>query len=114
MMVKYSLILLFIVGVLQYLSITRVDIAFTINRLSQFMHNPLLSHWRAAKWLLRYLKQTIEFGLKIQQSTSNNLQAFSNADWVGCRDDRRSTGGYCVFVGNNLISWSCKKQAIVA
>jgi hypothetical protein len=83
-----------IVGVLQYLSITWLDIAFTINRLSQFMNNPLLLHWRAAKWLLRYLKQTIEFGLKSQQSTSTNLQAFSIADWIGCRDDRRSTGGY--------------------
>jgi hypothetical protein len=78
------------------------------------MHNPLLSYWQTAKWLLRYLKQTIEFDLKIQESSSTNLQAFSDADWAECRDDRRSTWGYCVFLGNNLIFWSYKKQAIVA
>jgi hypothetical protein len=60
------------------------------------------------------LSQTIQFGLKIQRSSSHILQAFSDADWAGCRDDRRSTGGFCVYLGNNLISWSCKKQATVA
>jgi hypothetical protein len=102
------------IGVLQYLAITRPDIAFTVNRLSQFMHNPLLAHWQSTKRLMRYLKQTVDFGLKIQKSNSNSLQAFSDADWAGCRDDRRSTGGYCIFLGKNLISWSCKKQATVA
>jgi hypothetical protein len=102
------------VGALKYLAITRPDIAFTVNRLSQFMHNPLLAHWQSTKRLMRYLKQTVDFGLKIQKSNSNSLQAFSDVDWAGCRDDRRSTGGYCIFLGKNLISWSCKKQATVA
>jgi hypothetical protein len=63
---------------------------------------------------LRYLKNTIHFGLQIYRSSSLSIQAFSNADWAGSRDDRHSTGSYCIFLGKNLISWSCKKQAIVA
>uniref|UniRef100_A0A2N9ESZ2 Reverse transcriptase Ty1/copia-type domain-containing protein n=1 Tax=Fagus sylvatica TaxID=28930 RepID=A0A2N9ESZ2_FAGSY len=69
------------VGALQYLSITRPDIAFTVNKLSQFMHKPTLTHWQAVK---------------------------------RDKDDRRSTGSFCVFLGKNLISWSCRKQATVA
>jgi hypothetical protein len=76
--------------------------------------DPRLSHWQAAKRLLRYLKQTIQFGLKIQRSSSHMHQAFSDADWAGCCDDHRSTDAFCVYLGNNLISWSCKKQATVA
>lgn len=92
------------IGALQYLSITRPDIAFFVNHLSQFMHKPLLPHWQAAKCILRYLEQTIHFCLHITKSTSSIIQAFSDADWAGCRGDRRSTGGYCVYLGNNLIS----------
>jgi hypothetical protein len=95
------------VGALQYLSITRPDIAFTVNKLSQFMHKPILTHWQAVKRLLRYLKHTIQFGLQIYRNSCNTLQAFSDADWAGDKDDRRSTGSFCVFLGKNLISWSC-------
>jgi hypothetical protein len=102
------------VGALQYLSITRLDIAFCVNKLSQFMHKPTLTHWQSVKRLLRYLKHTIQFGLHIYRSSCNRLQAFSDADWAGNRDDRRSTGSFCVFLGKNLLSWSCRKQATVA
>uniref|UniRef100_A0A2N9HWF7 Reverse transcriptase Ty1/copia-type domain-containing protein n=1 Tax=Fagus sylvatica TaxID=28930 RepID=A0A2N9HWF7_FAGSY len=102
------------VGTLQYLALTRPDIAFTVNKLSQFMQKPLLPHWQTVKRLLRYLKNTLNFGLQIYRSSSSTIQAFSDADWVGSRDDRRSTGSYCLFLGKNLISWSCKKQATVA
>uniref|UniRef100_A0A2N9FGM0 Reverse transcriptase Ty1/copia-type domain-containing protein n=1 Tax=Fagus sylvatica TaxID=28930 RepID=A0A2N9FGM0_FAGSY len=80
------------VGTLQYLSITRPDIAFSVNKLSQFMHNPTTLHWQSVKRLLRYLKQTIHFGLRIQPSSTTVLQGFTDADWAGDRDDRRSTG----------------------
>ena len=64
--------------------------------------------------MLRYLKQILQFGLQIYRSSCNTLQAFFEAEWVGSRDDRRSTGSFCIFLGNNLISWSCRKQATVA
>uniref|UniRef100_A0A2N9G3P5 Integrase catalytic domain-containing protein n=1 Tax=Fagus sylvatica TaxID=28930 RepID=A0A2N9G3P5_FAGSY len=66
------------------------------------------------KRLLRYLKDTIQFGLQIFRSSSTALQAFSDADWAGDKDDRRSTGSFCVFLGKNLISWNCRKQATIA
>ena len=63
---------------------------------------------------MRYLKNTLHFGLQIYRSSSPTTQAFSDADWARSRDDRRSTGSYCIFLGKNLISWRCKKQATVA
>jgi hypothetical protein len=102
------------VEALQYLAVTRPDIAFTVNKLSQFMQKPLLPHWQIVKRLLRYLKNTLHFGLQIYRSSSPMIQAFSDADWAGSCDDRRSTGSYCIFLGKNLISWRCKKQATVA
>uniref|UniRef100_A0A2N9FDU4 Reverse transcriptase Ty1/copia-type domain-containing protein n=1 Tax=Fagus sylvatica TaxID=28930 RepID=A0A2N9FDU4_FAGSY len=90
------------------------DIAFCVNKLSQFMHKPTLLHWQSVKRLLRYLKLTIQYGIQICRNSNSSIHAFSDADWAGSKDDRRSTGSYCVFLGRNLISWSCKKQATVA
>jgi hypothetical protein len=63
---------------------------------------------------LHYLKHTIHFGLHISRSSAPLIQAFSDVDWAGSRDDRRFTRSYCIFLGKNLISWSCKKQATIA
>jgi len=63
---------------------------------------------------LRYVKGTLTMGLKIRKSNSTLVSAFSDADWAGCVDDRRSTGGFAVFLGLNLISWSARKQPTVS
>ncbi|KAJ0980580.1 hypothetical protein J5N97_008835 [Dioscorea zingiberensis] len=103
-----------IVGALQYLTLTRPDIAFSVNKVCQFLHSPTSSHWTAVKRILRYLKHTSTVGLSIRRSGSTLVSAFSDVDWAGCADDRRSTGGFAVFFGSNLISWSSKKQVTVS
>lgn len=103
-----------IVGGLQYATLTHPEIAFSVNQVSQFMHSPSEAHWSAVKRILRYLKGSLSFGLLLQPSQSLTISGFADADWGGSIDDRRSTSGYCVFLGNNVISWSSKKQSIVA
>ena len=103
-----------IVGALQYLTLTRPDLSFAINKVCQFLHKPTTVHWTAVKRIIRYVKGTISVGLKIGPSKSMLVSAFSDADWAGCPDDRRSTGGFAVFLGSNLISWSARKQATVS
>jgi hypothetical protein len=87
------------VGGLQYLTITRLDISFVVNKVCQFMQAPTTSHWAAIKRILRYLKLTLSYGLQIHKSLSNIVSAFTYANWVGSVDDRRSTGGYAIFLG---------------
>ena len=77
------------------------------------MHKPTLLHWQSVKCLLRYLKHTLTYGLQIFKSSCLDLQAFSDANWASNKDDPRSIGSFCVFLGKNLISWSCRKQATV-
>jgi histone deacetylase 1/2 len=103
-----------IVGALQYLTLTRPDLAFAVNKVCQYLHAPTTEHWTAVKRILRYVQGTSSVGLKITKSSSMLLSGFSDADWAGDIDDRRSTGGFAVFYGPNLISWSARKQATVS
>lgn len=74
------------------------------------MHAPRTSHFNALKRILRYIKGTLAHGLHLHKSPSRKLVAYTDADWAGCPDTRRSTSGYCVYLGDNLISWSSKRQ----
>ena len=102
-----------IVGSLQYCVLNRPEIAFTVNQLCQFLHSPTTAHWSAVKRVLRYLKGTLHHGLYYGKG-SLQLHAFSDSDWAGSVDDRRSTTRYAVFVGPCLVSWCAKKQPVVS
>ncbi|XP_031101872.1 uncharacterized protein LOC116005775 [Ipomoea triloba] len=93
-----------IVGALQYLIVTRPDLSFAVNQLCQHMHAPTDHHWEQLKRVLRYVKGTLSYGLHIQPSNSRELHAFSDSNWAGCPEDRKSTSGFAV----------CKKQRTVA
>ncbi|CAN6572790.1 unnamed protein product [Malus baccata var. baccata] len=105
----------FLHGALQYLTWTRPDLSFAVNLVCQYMHSPRVSHLQAIKRILWYLKGTIDMGLWFSKTSAHlDIQAFSDADWAGCPLDRRSTGGFCIFLGSSIISWSAKKQPTVA
>ncbi len=79
------------------------------------MSAPRTLHLVAAKRILRYLKGSLEFGLLFHHSTSPLIiKAYPDADWASFPDSRRSTTGFCVFLGSNLISWTAKKQPTVS
>ncbi|KAD2805166.1 hypothetical protein E3N88_38543 [Mikania micrantha] len=103
-----------IVGALQYLTITRPDIAYAINQVSQFLQAPTTTHYQEVKRILRYLKGTLQFGITFSKPTRSSLVGFSDADWARCLETRRSTYGYSIFLGGNLVSWSSKKQPTVS
>ncbi|WVZ50486.1 hypothetical protein U9M48_001732 [Paspalum notatum var. saurae] len=96
-----------IAGALQYLTMTRPDIAYAVNQICLYMHAPRDAHWNLVKRILRYVRGTLDHGIKISASTSTELIAYSDADWAGCPDTRRSTSGYCVYVGDSLTTVSC-------
>jgi hypothetical protein len=93
-----------LVGTLQYLTLTRPDLTHAVNLVCQFMHQPGLSHLQAVKRILRYLQGTLHYGIRLLSRSSLNLYGFSDADWAGCPDTRRSTTGYSIYLGSNCIS----------
>ncbi|PKU77608.1 uncharacterized protein LOC110094798 [Dendrobium catenatum] len=102
-----------LVGSLQFITSTRPDIAFAINKLCQHMHNPQLLHFQLLKRVLRYLKGTITHTLFLPK-TELILFAYSDSAWAGDQLDRKSTKGYCLYLGDALLTWSVKKQTTVA
>ena len=103
----------FVVGALQYATITRPDIAYAVNKLCQFMHNPLESYWKVTKRVLRYLNGTVDHGLAFYPSQHLFITGYSDSDWADSFD-MRFTSGFCVYLGNNLVSWLAKKQQSVS
>lgn len=89
-----------LIGMLQYLSVTRPDVAYAVNSLLQCMHSPKAYHWGVIKRLLRYLKGTLFHGLLLRSCSSLLLTAFSDSDWGGSRDDGRSTTGFVICLGS--------------
>lgn len=82
---------------------TRPDIAYAVQRVCLFMHDPREIHMHALERILRYVQGTITHGLQLYPSATTSLIAYTNADWGGCPDTRRPTSGYCIFLGDNLI-----------
>ena len=104
-----------IIGSLVYLSIsTRPDIAEAVGKLSQYMGKPNKEHWIGVKRVLRYLKGTPRYGLVYRKSKDFKLVGYSDSDWAGCLESRKSTSGYVFLLGNSVISWASKKQPVVA
>nr|XP_020201745.1 uncharacterized mitochondrial protein AtMg00810-like [Aegilops tauschii subsp. strangulata] len=103
-----------IVGALQYLTPTRSEIQYAVQQVCLHMHALRDVHWAAVKWILRYVCGTMDLGVTLHASADTTLTAYSDADWTGCPDTRRSTSGYCVFLGPSLISWSSKRQPTVS
>jgi len=101
-------------GALQYLTFTRPDIAYAVQQVCLHMHNPREPHLAALKHILRYIRGTLHLGLLLRPSSQGELTVYSDADWAGCTDTRKSTSGYAVFLGDDLVSWSSKRQNTVS
>ena len=98
-----------VVGNLQYITVIRPKLAYHVNRVCQFMHNPLQEHWKGLRGY--FGTETSHFGLHIQKSSDQRLTEYSDFDWGSEPGDRKSASGFCV---PNLISWSLRKQHAVS
>ena len=103
-----------IIGKLLYLNMTRPDISFSTQTLSQFLQQPKRSHLDAALTVIRYLKNQPGQGLLLASDSEGQVTAFCDADWASCALTRKSVTGYMVKIGKSLISWKVKKQTTVS
>ena len=103
-----------LVGSLMYLGNTRLDICFAVSTLGQFMCELRQMHWVVAKHVLRYLCGTIGYGLRYTSSSDLTLVSYSDSNWAGSVDDRKSTSGCCFSLGSAMVSWFSRKQSTVA
>lgn len=103
-----------LIGRLLYLTITRLDITFSVHCLSQFMQAPTNVHLTAVHRILRYIKNNPCQGLFYSANSEPCLNSFADSDWATCPYSRRSITGYCVYLGTSLITWKSKKQDVVS
>jgi hypothetical protein len=101
-------------GALQYLTFSRPDIAYAVQQVCLHMHTPREPHLTALKRILCYLHGSLDYDLLLRPSPTSELVVYTDADWAGCPDTRRSTFGYAVFLGANLVSWAAKRQPVVS
>ena len=103
-----------IIECLMYLTATRPDIMNVVSLLSRYMHCASEIHFQATKRIVRYVKGTINYGLRFCQVKNSTLHGYSDSDWAGFVDDMRSTLGSCFSFGSAIFSWCSKKQEVIA
>lgn len=103
-----------IVGSLMYLTATRPDVMFVVGLISRYMENPTELHLQVAKRVLRYLKGTLDFGIFYKKGGIDELVAYTDSDYAGDLEDRKSTSGYVFLFGSGAVSWLSKKQPVVS
>lgn len=102
------------IGGFKYLTHSRLDIENAVGIFARFQANPREAHYAIVKMIFRYLKGTPQFRLWYKKSNDFTLYAYTNADWVGSMDDRKSTSGGGLFLGGRLVSWLTKKQYCIS
>nr|XP_016497999.1 PREDICTED: uncharacterized mitochondrial protein AtMg00810-like [Nicotiana tabacum] len=103
-----------LIGKLLYLTITRPDIYFAVQVLSQFMQHPKESHMEVALRVVKYIKGSPRLGILLKSGNTNSLTPYCDSDWVACPNTRRSVTSYVVKLGDSLLSWKSKKQQTVS
>ncbi|CAM8982110.1 unnamed protein product [Rhodiola kirilowii] len=98
------------IGGLLYLTATRPDICQAVGVCARYQADPKESHLLQVKRIIKYVSGTADYGLWYTRDTSGCIVGYSDADWAGNIEDRKSTSGGCFFIGNNLVSWFSKKQ----
>ena len=102
------------IGSLLYLCSSRPDLMYATCACARYQSNPKVSHLKAVKRILKYVKGTLDLGVYYTNDTNCVITGFSDSDWAGNEADRKSTSGVCCFIGNNLVSWSSKKQNCIS
>ncbi|XP_050884631.1 uncharacterized mitochondrial protein AtMg00810-like [Lathyrus oleraceus] len=98
---------------LRYLTCTRPNISLSVGIVSRFMEQPVYTHWKALKRILRYIQGTVSLGMFYSNSDKYKLVGYFDSDWCGDIDDRKSTSRYVFFMGNTAFTWLSKKHPIV-